>query len=176
MIRTTYLASAAAVALLALPAAGFAQSATAPTAPTAPPASAAASSPMPSHTVPGSDIEQRVEEHIRELHAQLRITPAEQPQWDGFANVMRDNARDMDQQFTMRREQFPTMNALQNMQSYERIADAHAQHLQQLVPAFENLYNAMPESQKWLTDQVFRENAEAHASRRMQTGSSTTAR
>jgi periplasmic protein CpxP/Spy len=173
MIRTTYLASAAAAALLALPAAGFAQSAATPAPAAPPPASAASSSPMPSRTVPGSDVEQRVQEHIRELHAQLRITPAEQPQWDRFANVMRDNARDMDQQFTMRREQFSTMNALQNMQSYERIADAHAQHLQQLVPAFENLYNAMPESQKRLTDQVFRENAEAHTARRVQTGSNT---
>jgi len=39
------------------------------------------------------------------------------------------------------------MNALQNMQSYEQIAEEHAQHLQKLVPAFQ---------QKQLTDQVFR--------------------
>jgi periplasmic protein CpxP/Spy len=173
MIRTTYLASVAAAALLALPAAGFAQSATTPTPAAPPPPSAAASSPMPSRAAPGSDVEQRVEEHIRELHAQLRITSAEQPQWDSFANVMRENARNMDQQFAARRDQFATMNALQNMQSYERIADAHSQNLQQLVPAFGNLYNAMPETQKRLTDQVFRENAEAHAARRVQTGSST---
>ncbi len=37
------------------------------------------------------------------------------------------------------------------------------QHLQKLVPAFDALYNAMPEQQKKLTDQVFRENAERHA-------------
>jgi protein CpxP len=169
MFRSTYLASVAVAAVLALPAAAFAQSATAPAATTAPPAPAEATSPLSSHPVPGGNVEQRVEQHIRELHAQLRITPAEQPQWDQFANVMRDNARDMNQQFTARREQFLTMNALQNMQSYEKIADAHAQHLQQLVPAFENLYNAMPESQKRLTDQVFRENAQAHAQRHVQT-------
>ena len=45
------------------------------------------------------------------------------------------------------------------MQSYEQIAEAHTQHLQKLVPAFDNLYNAMPEQQKKLTDQVFRANA-----------------
>ena len=105
------------------------------------------------------------------MHAQLRITPAEQPQWDRFAEIMRQNARAMDQEFTERRQQFPTMNALQNMQSYEKISEAHAQHLQRLVPAFENLYNAMPEQQKRLTDQVFRENAEVR--RRTQTGSNT---
>jgi hypothetical protein len=78
---------------------------------------------------------------------------------------MRENARDMDQAFMQRAQQYPTMNAVQNMQSYEQIAEAHAQHLQKLVPAFDNLYNAMPEQQKELTDRVFRANAEQHAAR-----------
>jgi periplasmic protein CpxP/Spy len=76
----------------------------------------------------------------------------------------------MDQQFAQRMQQYPTMNALENMQSYEQIAEAHAQDLQKLVPAFENLYNAMPQQQKQLTDQVFRANAETNAQKRMQTG------
>ena len=76
---------------------------------------------------------------------------------------MRDNARDMDQAMIPNYQQYPTMNAVQNMQSYEQIAEAHAKHLQKLVPAFDNLYNAMPEQQKKLTDQVFRANAEQHA-------------
>ncbi len=53
----------------------------------------------PRHPVPGNSAAQRVEEHIKELHSQLRITPAENPQWDQFAAVMRENARDMDQVF-----------------------------------------------------------------------------
>ena len=129
-------------------------------------------SPMSSHKVPGN-AEQRVEEHIKELRAQLQITPAEQPQWEQFANVMRENARGMDQQFTQRMQQYPTMNALQNMRSYEQIAQIHAQGLQKLFPAFENLYNSMPQQQQQLTDQVFRANAEANAPKHIQTGSST---
>ncbi len=74
---------------------------------------------------------------------------------------MRDNARDMDRVFMQRAQQYPTMNAVQNMQCYEVIADARAQHLQKLVPAFDNLYDAMLE-QKKLPDQVFRVNAEHH--------------
>ena len=158
-IRSSHLASAAVVALLALSAAALAQPAQSP-APAAPPA--AASSPM-THPVPGKNMEERVENHIKQLHAQLQITPAEQPQWDQFAQVMRENARDMDQAFLQRAQQYPTMNAMQNMQSYEQMAEAHVQHLQKLVPAFDNLYNAMPEQQKKLTDQVFRANAERHA-------------
>ena len=155
-IRSSQFASAAVVALLALPAAALAQ-------PTQSPAPAAASSPMTSQPVPGKNMEERVENHIKQLHAQLQITPAEQPQWEQFAQVMRDNARDMDRAFIQRARQYPTMNAVQNMQSYEQIAEAHAQHLQKLVPAFDNLYNVMPEQQKKLTDQVFRANAEQHA-------------
>jgi protein CpxP len=169
MIRSSYLVSAALAISLALPVAVLAQS-NPSTSTTSPPSPSAAAPSMSPNAAPGT-AEQRVDEHIRQLHAQLRITPAEQPQWDRFAEVMRENARAMDQEFTERRQQFPTMNALQNMQSYEKIAETHAQHLQKLVPAFENLYNAMPEQQKRLTDQVFRENAEAR--RRTQTGSNT---
>jgi hypothetical protein len=167
MIRTTYLASAAVAALL-LPAAALAQTAASPSAPSGAPA---ASSPLVSHPVAGATAEQRVEQHIRELHAQLRITAAEEPQWQQFANVMRDNARGMDQEFSQRMQQFPTMNALQNMQSYQRIAELHAQDIQKLAPAFAGLYNAMPEQQRLLTDRVFRQNAEASGQRRTQTGS-----
>jgi periplasmic protein CpxP/Spy len=117
---------------------------------------------MAGHPVAGKNAAERVEHRITELHAQLRITPAERQQWDQFVEVMRENARDMDQAFIQRAQQFPSMNALQNMQSYEQLAEAHARHLQKLVPAFENLYNAMPDQQKRLADQVFRANAEQH--------------
>ena len=167
-IRSNYLASAAMAALLALPGVALAQSTTAPAPVTPPPATTA--SPLAAQPAPGNNAEQRVETHIRQLHAQLRITPAEQPQWDQFAQVMRENARDMDQAFMQRAQQYPTMNAVQNMQSYEQIAEAHAQHLQKLVPAFDTLYNAMPEQQRQLTDQVFRANAETNQQKRMQTG------
>ncbi len=177
MIGSRFLASAAVAALLALPAAAFAQSAaprtseptTAPSATTTAP-SAETTAPSATQTAPSASIEQRVEAHIKQLRAQLRITAAEQPQWEQFAQVMRQNARDMDQAFMQRAQQYPSMNAVQNMQSYEQIADAHAQHLQKLVPAFENLYNAMPEQQKRVADQVFRANAEQHQQKRMQTG------
>jgi periplasmic protein CpxP/Spy len=167
-IRSRHLASAAIVALLALPAAALAQPAQS-AAPSVPPA-AASSSPMTSHPVPGKTIEERVENHIKELRTQLRITPAEQPQWEQFAQVMRDNARDMDQAFMQRAQQYPTMTAVQNMQSYEQIAEAHAQHLQKLVPAFDNLYNVMPVQQQKLADQLFRANAEKHAEHKTAAG------
>ena len=170
MLLSHRLAPAAVAALLSLPAAALAQSSQVP-APAAPQGGAppaATSSPMAGHPVPGKTAAERVEHRIKELHTQLHITSAEEPQWNQFAEVMRENARDMDQAFMHRAEQFPTMNAVQNMESYEQIAEAHAQHLQKLVPAFQNLYNAMPDQQKQLADQVFRANAEQRPQHVMQ--------
>ena len=158
-----HLASVAVAGVLALPCAALAQPAQSPgTQVTTPPPPANTTSPMAGRSVAGKNAEERVENRIKELHAQLHITPAEEPQWNQFAEVMRENAREMDQTLMQRAQQFPTMNAVQNLQSYEQLAEAHAQRVQKLVPAFENLYNAMPEQQKQLADQVFRGNAEKH--------------
>jgi len=149
--------SAAVAALLLLPAVAAAQSS--PQAALPP----GAASPLAGHPVAGKSAAERVERRISELRTQLRITPAEQQQWDQFANVMRENARDMDQIFIQRAEQLESMTALQNMQSYEQIAEAHAQHLQKLVGAFQSLYDTMPDQQKQLADQVFHANAQQRA-------------
>ena len=165
------LSSVALAALLSLPAAALAQS-QAPSAPAVSPPPAGATSPLAGHPVAGKNAEERVERRIKELHAQLHVTPAEEPQWSQFANVMRENARDMDQVFMQRAQQFETMNAVQNMQSYEQIAQDHVQHLQKLVPAFQALYDSMPDAQKQVADQVFRTNAEQHAQRAAHRGRS----
>src|SRR5580700_10243613 len=162
----TGVAFVAIAALLWLPAAMAQPRQTAAVQGAASPPPAAAASPLAGHPVPGKNAEERVERRIKELHGQLQITPAEEPQWNEFAQVMRENARDMDQAFVQRAQQHPTMNAVQNMQSYEQISEQHAQRLQKLVPAFQKLYDAMPDQQKRVADQVFRTNAEQHAQRR----------
>jgi hypothetical protein len=162
---STKLTSVAVAALLSVPGLAMAQATKAPTTmpqAAAPPPGVAAEAPTRPN---GKTMEQRVDRRINELHAQLKITPAEQKQWDNFAAVMRDNAKAMDEAFMQRAQQFPQMNAVQNMQSYEQLAEAHAQHLQKLVPAFQDLYNAMPDQQKQVADQVFRIHGENHAER-----------
>ena len=158
-----HLTPMAVAVLLAFPGAALAQSAQPPgTQATAPPPPGNTTSPIAGHPVAGKNAEERVENRIKELHAQLRITSAEEAQWNQFAEVMRENAREMDQTLMQRAQQFSTMNAVQNLQSYAQLAEEHAQRVQKLVPAFENLYNAMPEQQKQIADQVFRGNAEKH--------------
>jgi len=108
----------------------------------------------------GHNMEGMVEQRITDLHAKLQISPAQQPQWDQFAQVMRDNARSIDQTFQQRLKTIPTMTAVENMQSYAQVAMEHAQEMQKLVPAFQALYGTMSDSQKRTADQVFR--ADAH--------------
>ncbi|MGC2200647.1 MAG: Spy/CpxP family protein refolding chaperone [Stellaceae bacterium] len=162
-LLSNHLISVALAALLALPGVALAQSTQPPAAQTpSPPPPAVAASPTAGHPVAGKNAEERVERYIKDLHARLQITTAEETQWNQFAEVMRQNARDMDQALRQRAEQFSSMNAVQNLQSYAQLAEAHAQRVQKLIPAFENLYNAMPEQQKQLGDQVFRANTERH--------------
>jgi periplasmic protein CpxP/Spy len=102
----------------------------------------------------------RVEQHIARLHAQLHITPAQQQQWDQFAQVMRDNAKSMDQAFEQRASNFGSMNAVDNMQSYAQIAQQHAEDTQKLATAFQSLYGSLSDAQKKNADAVFRSHDE----------------
>lgn len=104
-------------------------------------------------------MEAKVDQRIKELHAKLQITSAQEPEWQKFAQTMRDNARKMDQAFETRIDQMQSMNAMDNMKSYAQLSEQHAQDVQALLPPFEALYASMSESQKHTADQVFREDA-----------------
>jgi protein CpxP len=97
-----------------------------------------------------------IEQRITELHAQLQITPEQQPQWDQFAQVMRDNAKTMDDSFKARMKTMQTMTAPENMESYAQVTVDHARDVQNLVAPFKALYAAMSDSQKRVADDMFR--------------------
>jgi len=166
MTARTSLPSLALVALLALPGAAFAQGT--PQAAT-PPASAPQATAPAGRTTPRRLAPQAVERHIDRLHAQLRITSAEQQQWDQFAQVMRDNAANMRQAVEQRGTQLASMNAAQDMQSYAQLAQQHAQDMQKLSAAFQTLYDSMSPEQKQNADMVFRGRAATHATHRRST-------
>jgi protein CpxP len=109
-----------------------------------------------------------VEQRIKDLHAKLHISPEQQPQWDGFAQVMRDNAHDMEQAFQQRVKTMPNMNAPENMQSYAEMAMNHAQDMQKLVPAFQSVWDVLTDSQRQVADQVFRD--DGHRGKAMRHG------
>lgn len=138
---------------------GAAQTAPAPTAPTP----SKPSKPMAPAAKPVASADQ-VEKHITDLHAKLRITPAQQTEWEQFAQVMRENAKSMNDTMEQRRTSFATMNAADNMQSYALIAQKHADDMQKLATTFKALYGTMSDDQKKNADTVFREHG-AHPAR-----------
>ena len=105
------------------------------------------------------------DQRITDLHTRLNITAAQQSQWDQFAQVMRDNAKDLDQAYQQRATNFDKMNAVENMQSYAQIEQTRAQDMQKLVPAFQTLYTSLSDQQKQQADPLFRNQA-ARASQR----------
>ncbi len=110
----------------------------------------------------GQRVVNQAEQRIDQLHKQLRITAAEQAQWDQFAAVMRDNAQHMDQVFADRGN--PTNGtALDDMRAYQAITQAHADDVNKLAPAFEALYSAMSPDQKKTADNVFHSYARQQA-------------
>ena len=97
----------------------------------------------------------RVERHITDLKQRLQITPAQQPQWDAFTGVMRQNAQHMATLYSDRAAHATILTAPEDMRTYAELARAHADDLQKLVPAFDALYAAMTPEQKANADKVF---------------------
>lgn len=107
----------------------------------------------------------RVEQRITEMHKKLKITAAQEPQWASFAAVMRGNATDMQAVMAVRTSGFSKMSAVDNMQSYQAMAQQHAAALQKLVPAFATLYAALSAEQKTAADEMFRTAGMGHGGR-----------
>ena len=97
----------------------------------------------------------RVEKHIKELHAKLKITPGEESQWDAVAKVMHDNATELDQVIDKRKANISTATAIDDLNAYADIAQAHADGVRKLSEAFSPLYASMPDDQKKVADEVF---------------------
>ena len=108
-------------------------------------------------TRPERDDGAQVERRIAGLRSRLKITPAQQPQWDAFAGVMRENAAHMETLQHGRADKVAAMNASEDMRSYADVARAHADDLQHLAATFDTLYAAMSPEQKAAADRTFHE-------------------
>lgn len=95
------------------------------------------------------------EARIKHLHDLLKITAAQDPQWHDVAQVMLDNASAVDSAIKDRVRMAKGMTAIDDLQSYEAIVDAHAEGIKKLAIAFKPLYAAMPEAQQKNADAVF---------------------
>lgn len=98
-----------------------------------------------------------VEQRIRTLQRALKITPDQEPKWNAVAQAMRENAINMDTLIAENRKTPPQdMTAVDDLKSYQKYAQAHVDGLKNLIASFATLYDAMPDDQKRIADDVFR--------------------
>jgi len=107
--------------------------------------------------------EDRVEARIKDMHAKLKITPAQEGQWAKVGQTMRDNEKSMEPLMIARESNAKSMTAVDDLKSYGEITDAHADGIKKLTPVFETLYVSMSDKQKLEADAMFRHGDRKHA-------------
>jgi hypothetical protein len=96
-----------------------------------------------------------VEKHIKQLRAELKITSAEESQWNEVVETMRANAKELDRAIDKRAANAARATAIDDLNSYADIAQAHANGVKKLASAFSGLYSVMSDDQKKEADEVF---------------------
>ncbi len=132
------------------------------------PTAASPAAPMPASMAPAATVagaptagaseasRETVEQRIASLHASLDITPAEETDWKGVTKAMRDSASVMAKLVADKSGRGSAhMTALDDLENYEKFAQAHAEGLKKLTLSFARLYRSMPDAQKKVADDVF---------------------
>jgi protein CpxP len=111
----------------------------------------------PNPTIANADAKRdaEVEKHIKDLRNKLKITAAEESQWNVVVEAMRDNAQNLDRAIDRRDASVTSATAIDNLNSYADIAQVHATNVKKLASAFSGLYSAMSEDQRKVADEVF---------------------
>ena len=98
---------------------------------------------------------EHTEARIKELKSELKITEAQEVLWNNFAQVMRENAKDMDALTKDKAESSKTMNAVEHMKFHSQITEARLNQQKKLIPPFEALYAGLSDEQKKVIDTIF---------------------
>ena len=107
--------------------------------------------------------EDRTELRIKEMHAKLKITSAQEEQWAKVAQAMLDDAKTMDALTQIRVDHAKDMTAVDDLKSFGEIADAYANGIKKMIPVFADLYASMSDAQKKEADAFFRYGYEKHS-------------
>jgi periplasmic protein CpxP/Spy len=95
--------------------------------------------------------EPNVEANIAQLHQRLQITPAQEPQFNALANVMRQNAR------AMSSAPPASPNAVQALRLAIQYGQQEIDGMRRLLPALQALYASLSPAQQQTADAVFRQ-------------------
>ena len=102
---------------------------------------------------------ERVEARLAYLKTALKITDAQQPQWDAFANTLRKQAREADQRIQARRSQMaqrPTTKptAIERLEHRQARLAATSARLNETLAAAKPLYAALSPEQQKVADEL----------------------
>lgn len=104
---------------------------------------------------------ERVEARLAYLRTALKITDAQQPQWESFANVLRQHARDMDERIKERRAKGPhargsrpSLTAVERLERTQQRMQERSAKLGEVIAAAKPLYAALSAEQKEVADQM----------------------
>ena len=92
---------------------------------------------------------QRIEEHLTTLKADLKITEAQTPAWDGFADASAMHTAGT----AMRPSEGTAPDALQRFEAMDAMAKTHAQNMDRLLAAFRPLYAQLNDEQRQVAAQ-----------------------
>ena len=97
---------------------------------------------------------QFVEGRIAFLKAQLRITPAQEAQWQQVEAAMRENAKALDQTTATARQSRSNMDAVQRLELREQFAKVRVDNDARLLAAFKPLYASLSPEQQQMANQL----------------------
>jgi len=97
---------------------------------------------------------QLVDGRIAFFKAELKITPAQETQWQQVETAMRENAKNLDQTVTTARQNSTTMGAVQRLELREQFAKVRADNDARLLAAFKPLYASLSPEQQQMANQL----------------------
>jgi len=97
---------------------------------------------------------QLVDGRIAFLKAELKITPAQEAQWQQVATAMRENANALDRAIGTAREERGTMDAVRRLTLREQFAKVRAENDDRLLTAFKPLYASLSSEQQQIANEL----------------------
>jgi hypothetical protein len=98
---------------------------------------------------------ERVEARLAYLKTALKITDAQEAQWNTFADTLRSHAKASDERMKARHAQRAQLNAIERMERRQaRMAQA-SQRLAERLAAVKPLYAALSPEQQQVADELF---------------------
>jgi hypothetical protein len=111
---------------------------------------------------------ERIEARLAYIKTALKITPAQEPQWNTLANVLRAQARVMDSEITARRAETPatSLTAIERLERRQKFLTAAAARTNDVLNAAKPLYASLNDDQKKIADELLdRGSRRGHRSR-----------